>query len=576
MAEHEKPPRAIRHAEKRRTSTCRFADRVAQVSVDSYHSIIPKFYREQQKQTCVATIVAHDTSLPNESNRNLIVLAMGVGTKFLSRPILEQEHDEGCRYGERVRDCHAEVLARRAFRRQLSLEILRDLQRHQKEGEATENVASRSSGGFTILQRCRSSCGSPYYQLRPEVSLHFYSSSAPCGNAVLKKFATLRKEKFRPDLTADEWPLEKHLPIAGHAVPSGEFALLVKMDISQQSNIHFQFKEESNDAGGAANHCQDSRWKLARLSKKQMQWPLHAKTDWCPPGTTTVWSGQGRIHTCSDKLCRWNLLGLQGSLLSSLFAAKIENKDQHKASANDDDDDSPLNMHTSAETNGWPILSTLTIGRKLNAVTCRRAVCCRFGPCDSKLGDKNSSGKKRQRNAAGVCWQVNHPAILGTSVYLDEHGVVETSTTSGQDVRFHSALCWAWWLDHESGDKADAFCSLDCIDGTSGWAVQEAQSGSNNCWGSNRTFEQSDAGDEKVCSRVSTAALLDLYQEIDFYRKGLNEQTNSVLITGSLSTLAEIRALKRRVSSTYEKDKETILTKHPVFCQWNRREYELD
>ncbi len=122
---------SVRHAEKRRTSTCQFADAIATVSVNAYRSCVSESFREHQKQTCMATIVAHF-----DSDGHLQVMAMGVGTKFLTERILREEErgggglllegansDDEYAYGSRVRDCHAEVLARRAFQRQISLEM---------------------------------------------------------------------------------------------------------------------------------------------------------------------------------------------------------------------------------------------------------------------------------------------------------------------------------------------------------------------------------------------------------------------------------------------------------------------
>ena len=174
----------IRHAEKRRTATCSFADRVAQISVDHYRRLIPE--SERLPQACLATIVAY-----SKSDGNLTVVALGVGTKFLSELLLRRDAMSS-EYGRRVRDCHAEVLARRAFRRQLTLEILQDLKSSPTE------TSLRPCG---ILERHCSSSGSKSssydYRLRPGVTLHFYTSSAPCGNAVLKKFAKMFFEKFK-------------------------------------------------------------------------------------------------------------------------------------------------------------------------------------------------------------------------------------------------------------------------------------------------------------------------------------------------------------------------------------------
>jgi hypothetical protein len=77
---------SVRHAEKRRTSTCHFADRIAQFCVDHYIEKVPASFREQQKQTCMAAIVAFvdgnaresgaDTPGSNNSNKFELVEAV--------------------------------------------------------------------------------------------------------------------------------------------------------------------------------------------------------------------------------------------------------------------------------------------------------------------------------------------------------------------------------------------------------------------------------------------------------------------------------------------------------------------
>ena len=57
--------RSLRHAEKRRTSTCRFADRIARVSIAHYRKTVPT---SRQGLTCLATVVAHVAKGINEGN----------------------------------------------------------------------------------------------------------------------------------------------------------------------------------------------------------------------------------------------------------------------------------------------------------------------------------------------------------------------------------------------------------------------------------------------------------------------------------------------------------------------------
>jgi double-stranded RNA-specific adenosine deaminase len=199
---------AVRHAEKRRVGTCQFANRIAKLSLQCYQSSVPASHRNANKQTCVAAIVAHFSNSEEGINSvgQLRVLGLGVGTKFLDDGVIKYEQNvdeatiDNC-YGKRIRDCHAEVLARRAFRRQLALEILSDL---KNESPSTgEGEASNDRDDFSILERSKCTDGNQQhicYRLKSNVTLHFYASSAPCGNATLKKFVKIEKEIFDPSL----------------------------------------------------------------------------------------------------------------------------------------------------------------------------------------------------------------------------------------------------------------------------------------------------------------------------------------------------------------------------------------
>ena len=115
---------------------------------------------------------------------------------------------------------------------------------------------------------------------------------------------------------------------------------------------------------------------MPRQAKRRKAWPCREGDDWCPPSCSIVGFGMGTLHSCSDKLARWNCLGLQGSLLMTLV-------------------EDPMYM------------TTLTIGRKFSRATCQRAVCCRAEGYDAGV-DK---------------FAVNHPVLMETNVYMDESGV---------------------------------------------------------------------------------------------------------------------------------------------------------
>ncbi len=378
---------SIRHAEKRRTSSCLFADRVARVSRLSYVERVPEAWRNENKQICLATFVAHfeptnDTaSVPIRDGGHLQVMALGVGTKYLSEDVISSEKSSGSSYGERIRDLHAEVLARRAFRRKLLLEM-KMLSTGEGEGMNNDQDVDHKPCRYRPILRKQMigenvSSNKANFALADGVTIHMYTSSTPCGNSSLKKFAKMAKEKYNTTLGPDEWLKDPHIEMPPHSIHLGSFSLLVKKGYSSKTD-------------------ETSKLDLSHLPKKQRSWPAYVSDDWCPPGTSLPHFGKGSIHSCSDKICRWNNIGLQGSLLSSLLAQ-------------------PLYM------------TSLTIGRKFTRTIAQRAVCCRAIDHGLKKITKRKRGsddgeEKQEKIVLESGYKLNHPSVMGTGVYLDDSG----------------------------------------------------------------------------------------------------------------------------------------------------------
>jgi hypothetical protein len=507
-------PPAIRHAEKRRTSTCPFADRIASLSIEQYHKVVPTELRPSH--TCLATIVAYCAS-----NSTLRVLGLGVGTKFLSEEFLSDEslsgqHNHGEVYGERIRDSHGEVLARRAFRRFLTEEMISVQQSRTKSAILEYSDHERKK-----------------FKLVDDVSLHFYCSSCPCGNATLKKFCALHKENFRDIPT---WPLEKHEGgKSQHSVHLGQCALLVKKDAScvqRATYEHARYDDSSTASLPMPKKLRILTTALLplhiKLSKKQSTWPLYTSSDWCPPGTAPPFAGQGSIHTCSDKLCRWNCLGLQGSLLASQLVKPI-------------------------------FMSSLTVGRKFSKATSQRAVCCRIAKDGDCILLHNKDPGQDDINLLSI--SVNHPAVMGTGVYMN-NGAVET-VGQGQDVRFLSPLCFAWWQGRESAE---------IIHGTTGYLVEESTardlmaSRAEEVPSATMTAEDKEISARHQTSMINTTSLTKLFLELHDLNDTLYKDKLEVPMT-----LQQLKQIKRQVSPEHERIKLRLLRDHPVMSHWNRR-----
>jgi double-stranded RNA-specific adenosine deaminase len=535
--------------EKRRLGTCVFADRVAQLSIDTFHATVPKSWREEHSQACISTIVAHfpppaydDTLHSLEPVMgHLQVMALGVGTKFLSETTLREHETSSTSYGTRVRDCHAEVLARRAFRRQITMELLKLCK--------TPYIASH--GNYRpILQRVSDNKPLHSFQLIPGVTLHMYTSSAPCGNASFKKFSKMTKETFMDELGFDQWPSTHHAPIIGHALTQGQFALLVKRDVLSSVKKDVSSPSSQND-----NHP---------VTESSCHTRVSVDDDWCPPGTSTVAFNRGSIHTCSDKICRWNYLGLQGSLLS-LFLNQ------------------PL------------YLEGFIVGRKFSRCICQRAICCRAeeGACPSRkrrrkiptnTSESDNSHKAsdhsqmdQQGGGGTLTFTLHHPSIMCTAVYLNEDQIMTMSGTrvEGNDVRFGSKLCWAWWPDRETNSlhptlrshdsTALAPSTAECIDGDTGFSVNYTK----------RHHDEEQPSLSQICtSELTQQFLLLMDRKVGAINDACSQKSNIAepLHQKRCVSLSDLRALKRSMSKEYEEAKDKLLGTHQIFRQWRRRE----
>ena len=212
-------------------------------------------------------------------------------------------------------------------------------------------------------------------RLKPSISFHLYTSSAPCGNACVRKWAKSKKEKFLPEYSPDTYPDIPHPKFFVTAKQDGQIAVMVK----RYSDIG---TEDSQDREGVD------------------------EINGCPLSCAPANSGRGCLMSCSDKVAKWNSLGLQGSLLIRFL-------------------DTPV------------YLSTVTIGRKFSRAHCERALCCRLSEFQHRR------------------FRIHHPTLMCTSVIFDD-SIIDTSDSNGADFQFSGCLSWSLYhppevIDGSSG-----------------------------------------------------------------------------------------------------------------------------
>lgn len=195
-------------------------------------------------------------SILAEKEGKLEVIALATGTKCVGETQMSEK-------GLVVNDCHAEVLCRRAF----LFFLMREM------------AQFRSTGKSAYLEETEDS---DKLQMKASIRLHLYVSQTPCGFA------------------------------SEYAKKDGKREAVERFAVKQRKSKRMHLEAAVEDTGDLSEDHADEAEGMHLSGAKFVDDNVRLSTK---PGR----GEPSRSYSCSDKICLWSLLGLQGAALSLLL-----------------------------------------------------------------------------------------------------------------------------------------------------------------------------------------------------------------------------------------------------------------